>query len=213
MTKAQTLPLVGAVRERVIDTSLELVAERGWRETSVADVIAASGVTDGEFYREFDGLASVMVAASRRLNAAMMDARTDFEPEDSIRDRLFALIMAHFDAARPWKPAIFAMARSVPADPVLAATAGQALMALSARALDVAGVETSGPLGFARTNAFMMGVVLPVARVWLRDDSEDLAKTMAALDDSLARAEDIALRVKPLAGERQDGLAAAPGQL
>jgi AcrR family transcriptional regulator len=188
------------IRDKVIDAALIAVTDRGWRRTHIDDVIEAAGVSEALFYREFDGLVSVMVAASRQLNAAMADAVADFEEQDSTREKLFALIMARFDAAMPWRAAIVDLARSAPTDPVLAAAAGQALMTMASRALSLAGITVSGPLGFARVNAFMLSVILPAARIWLKDESADLSKTMTGLNDLLERAEWVASRSGPLSG-------------
>lgn len=188
------------VRDVIIDKALEMIAQKGWRETTTEAVIAASGVTEQAFFSEFDGLLSVVVAGSRRVNAAMFEARADFDADESTRDRLFALVMARFDAGKPWHKAIGELNLAAPKDPVLAAAAGKVLMQGSALVLKSAGISTSGPLGFARINAFMVGVLWPAARVWLRDDSEDFATTMAELDQRLARAERVATWFGPKSG-------------
>ena len=200
MAERNTTDQAPTIRDKLIDATLMAVTDGGWRATHIKDVIEAAGVSEALFYREFDGLISVMVAASRRLNAAMVDAVADFEEEDSTREKLFALIMARFDAAMPWRAAIDDLARSAPTDPVLAAAAGQALMTMASRAMSLAGITVSGPLGFARVNAFMLSVILPAARIWLKDDSADLSKTMTGLNELLERAEWVASRSGPLAG-------------
>ena len=193
------------IRNRIIDTALQMIAEKGWAETTTEAVIEAAGVSEKDFYAEFDGLLSVVVAASRRVNAAMMDAKAEFDPDDSPRDKLFALIMARFDAAEPWRKAIGELNRAAPRDPVLAAAAGQMLTQTAALALEAAGIDTRGPLGFARANAFMVGVLWPAARAWIRDDTPDRSKTMTELDRCLARAEKLANWFGPLAGTAGSG--------
>lgn len=199
-TKAKTSAATNSessIRTRVIDETLRLITEKGWRQTRIEDVTAAADVSEIAFAREFGGLASVVVAASRRLNAIMLEEKADFAPDDPVRDRLFALLMARFEAARPWTSAIKELTRSAPYDPILAATGMKAMMMASVQALSGAGIRTSGPLGFARVNAFMAGVMLPVSRVWLTDESAELDKTMVALDRSLDRAEWLASRLTP----------------
>lgn len=191
------------VRTRIIDATLSLIAEKGWRETRVEDVIAATGISDIEFAREFGGLTSVIVAASRTVNAHMLEEKADFAADESTRDRLFSLLMARFDAARPWAPAIKELAHSAPRDPVLAATGVKVMMMASDQALSAAGIRTRGPLGFARVNAFAAGVMTPVSRVWVSDHSPDLDKTTVALDRALDRAEWVASRLKPACRERK----------
>lgn len=187
----------GRIRESLIDHALELIAERGWRACDIAAVIAAAGVTQEEFYREFDGLLSLVLAAARRINAAMLEARASFEPDDSLRDKLFALVMARADAALAFRPAIVELGRAARRDPLLAAAAGQILMQASRRTLAGAGIETRGPAGFARVSSFAGAVIWPVVRAWLRDDTPDSATTMATLDTCLGRAERFATMLEP----------------
>jgi hypothetical protein len=54
--------------------------------------------------------------------------------------------------------------------------------------LEAAGLSTAGLRGRLRVRALAV-LYLSVLRVFLRDDSEDLAKTMAALDRRLRQAE------------------------
>jgi hypothetical protein len=57
--------------------------------------------------------------------------------------------------------------------------------------LAAAGVSPDGLLGCARIQG-MKVVLLCALRGWMEDDSTDLAKTMAALDRALERAERVA---------------------
>jgi hypothetical protein len=68
-------------------------------------------------------------------------------------------------------------------------------MALS---LQAAGVSAEGCAGAAKAKALAV-IQLNASRVWMNDDDPGLARTMAALDKGLARAEKLASR-----GHRQD---------
>lgn len=177
------------IRESAVDRALDLIADRGWEACDIPAVIAAAGVTEEEFRREFDSMLSLVIAASHRVTAAMLEARAELESGDSVRDRLFALVMARVDAARAFKPAIVALGRAAPRDPLLAAAGAHILMQAARTTLAGAGIATHGPAGFARVAGFTAGVILPVVRAWLHDDSEDDARTMATLDRCLERAE------------------------
>jgi len=62
--------------------------------------------------------------------------------------------------------------------------------------LEAADIGTTGFVGTLRVKG--SGVVYAAtANVWLKDDSEDMAKTMAALDKNLARAERFATMQSP----------------
>lgn len=192
-----------SLRERIVEATMQMVADEGWRGCSLDDLLARTGAERPAFYREFDDLYSVIAAASRRLDGEML-AAADFEPEETVRDRLFALIMARFDAAKPWRQAIARLARAAATDPLLAALGLRSLHHTAARALETAGLTTAGLFGPGRVAAFVAGVLLPSSRVWLADDSEDLARTMAELDRRLGQAEGLAGRAGPLAGRRPE---------
>ena len=59
--------------------------------------------------------------------------------------------------------------------------------------LELAGLSSSGPRGLVRTKG-LMAIHLATMRVFLRDESMDLAKTMAALDGHLRRVEGLIQR-------------------
>lgn len=202
-SKATSAGSEPAMRDTIIDAALDLIAQQGWPRTSARDIMRAAGVMPVQFYREFDDKYSVVTAASRRFNAAMMEAAGDFGPEESVRDRLFGIVMARFDAAEPYRPAIKAMRNALPFDPRLGALVTQNVAQGARVALEAAGVDTQGPLGMVRANAFLASVFAPALRAFLKDDTEDLSKTMAELDKRLGQAERFAGRMGPLSGAKK----------
>ncbi len=70
---------------------------------------------------------------------------------------------------------------------MLACRVGRSAAAL----LGAAGVSAEGLIGFARVQGFK-AVMACALKAWMTDDSADMAKTMAALDKALARAERVA---------------------
>ena len=58
-------------------------------------------------------------------------------------------------------------------------------------ALEAAGINSGGLRGTVRAKG-LLAVYAAVIPVWLRDDSPDMARTMAALDRRLAQAERLA---------------------
>jgi len=192
-------------RSRIIHAAMDCIGETGWSGCTVDEICVRAGVDEAAFYGEFDGLLSVIAGAGRKLGAAMLEAAQEFEPDEAARDKLFALLMARFDAAKSWRPAIDRLARAAVRDPRLAAVGMNSLRTAGKRALDAAGIGAAGLFGPGRIAALATGVLLPVGRVWLKDDSEDLSKTMAALDRRLGRLERLASRLGPLAGARSRG--------
>ena len=82
---------------------------------------------------------------------------------------------------------------------------GPSLWCSMSRMLDAAGINTRSLLGPARIKG--LGLIYANAfRVWLGDDSEDMAKTMAALDKGLRCAERLQQKFRD---ERETGAQAA----
>lgn len=55
--------VVASQRERLLRAVVKVVGERGWRDTRIADVVAAAAVSRRTFYELFDGLEGCFVAA------------------------------------------------------------------------------------------------------------------------------------------------------
>ncbi|MEX2201327.1 MAG: TetR family transcriptional regulator, partial [Dongiaceae bacterium] len=107
------------------------------------------------------------------------------------RDRLFEVLMRRFDALDRWRPGIAAVLEAQRRDPVAMLGGAAGLACSMASALETAGFDSSGLRGLLRAQA-LAGVWLPALRVWLGDDSEDRAKTMAMLDRGLRRLDRVA---------------------
>jgi hypothetical protein len=99
--------------------------------------------------------------------------------------------MRRFDSMQPYKDAIRAIVKGSTADPWMLLCGGPHLFQTATLMLEVAGISASGPLGRLKTKGLCV-VYLTVLRVWLQDDSPDMAKTMATLDRCLRRAESVA---------------------
>lgn len=178
-------------RERIMTAFTESVTEESWRQTTVAGIIEAAGVGLADYYREFDGKASLARALSRQVTAEALANLDTFDPEDPPRDRLFEVLMARFDALNPIKETVRAIVRASPSDPMLAAEMACATGHAMAQALDAAKLPSGGLLDPARVQALGLAY-LSTVRVWLADDTPDMAKTMAHLDRQLGRLDRLA---------------------
>ncbi|CCE00849.1 TetR family transcriptional regulator [Bradyrhizobium sp. STM 3809] len=67
-------------KAKIVDTAARLLRERGVAGASIADVMAAAGMTQGGFYRHFTSKNDMLAAATRHAFTAMaggMDRDTD----------------------------------------------------------------------------------------------------------------------------------------
>jgi len=167
---------------------MEVAASTGWRDARLADIAAAAGVSLADLHAHFASKAAILAAFSRRIDAEVL-ARDDPDIADQpARDRLFDVLMRRFDALAPHKAALRVIVRETATDPFAAAGAAVTLHRSMAWMLEAARLRGSGPGGLIRCKG-LAAIYLATLRVWFDDDSEDMARTMAALDRRLNQVE------------------------
>jgi len=174
--------------DRIIDAALALVATEGWRQVSLAAIAAAAGLPILQVYRIFRSKQAILAALYRRVDAIVLAEPSAAEADERPRDRLFDLLMRRFDALQAYKPALDVLRRELPHDPPTALCAGVSLLRSMRWMLEAADIPTSGVRGAVAVK-LATAAYLSAMRVWQRDDSPDLARTMASLDARLRRIE------------------------
>lgn len=184
------------LQEKLIRSAFALASEQPWHRISLSDIAKHAKVplTDTlALYTDKNGILDSVIAEVTNKATAECDSFTD---EDTIRDRLFALLMARLDAMAPYRAGGASILRSITRDPVSFICRLPHVMAAMAQMLEAAGVDSSGLCGAVRTKALAL-VFATTVRTWLHDESEDLAPTMAALDKALGRADMLAQQFWP----------------
>ena len=170
----------------IIDAALDLAVRSGWRSLTMADIANETGLKLAEIRVIFPCKATILNGLVRRIDEQVL-AEGDADG-DSVRDRLFDLLMRRFDALNAYKPAVETIVRESWGDPAAALITGSRMLSSMQWMLEAAGVSTRGPLGLVRCNA--LGLIYAKAvRAWLKDSSEDMTATMAELDKGLRQAE------------------------
>ncbi len=194
------------IPQHLIETALGLAAERGWREVSLAEIAEAAKVPLAKAYQAFPSKQAIFEAFSRGIDAEVLadDSLADeWDEQTSARDRLFDVMMRRFDALQPHRAGLGNLIYDQARDPLAALCSAQLLLRSMAAMLEAARVPSSGLAGTVRAKG-LAGLYLVTLRVWLRDESADMAKTMAALDGYLRRIESLLRRSqgrRPPAGE------------
>jgi AcrR family transcriptional regulator len=184
----------------IIDTAFVLVLERGWRGLSLAEIAEAAKLPLSQVYPLFPSKQAILDGFTDRVDAEMMAEGAE-DLDSPARDRLFDMLMRRFDALQPYKEALGIILQDQLRDP-LAACCGLGRLARSmATTLEAAGFSTTGCRGVLRLKG-LSAIYLSAIRVWLRDDSEDMAKTMAYLDKQLARVDNLVGRLKSYRSRR-----------
>ena len=128
-----------------------------------------------------------------------------------IREKILEAILHRFEVYKPYRAQIQALNKAARERPDLTLALGLGLQAVTRRMLAMAGDECEGWRGLMRVKG-VVGVVMVVARVWMKDDSPDLAPTMKELDRRLQQAEEWAVSLRLFKqSRRRYGQAGADG--
>lgn len=173
---------------RIVEAALGLAAERGWRGLTMAEIASAAGVPLAGLYAAFPGKAAILAGLARSVDEAMLDLGVENEAEETVRDRLFDVVMRRFDALAPHREGLRRIMRDLPGDPATALLLAPRLNRSMAWTLEAAGISASGWRGLLRVQG-LAAIYAATFRTWLADDSPDLSRTMADLDGRLRRAE------------------------
>ena len=178
-----------ASAETVLDAFIGLISEQGFVEVTLRDVAATADLGLADLYRLYPDKVALAGAFMARIDAAVLAGTPrQADPEETARDRLFDVMMRRYDALKPYRAASSAIRRAGTRDPLLALALGPALRRSMAAMLEAAALPSDGLRGAVRQNG-LLAIHYAVARVFDRDDSVDLSKTMAALDSRLKMAE------------------------
>jgi AcrR family transcriptional regulator len=173
--------------KRVFDAALGLAAERGWSKIALADVAAAADLSLADLYAAYPSKTAILEAVSRDVDRQVL-AGVEVDTTETARDRLFDVLMKRFDALAGYRDGLAAVARDARRDPVMMLCGAGQLRRSMAAMLEAAGISSAGLAGALRAKG-LAAIYLATLRDWFRDDTTDKAKTMAALDGRLRRAE------------------------
>ena len=190
-TKVGKPTSAGTLMDRIIDAGLDEAAAVGWRGLAMDAVASRAALDLGEVLLKVPGKACLLRGFLDRIDARTLAPVKGIDPKDTPRDRLFEILMRRFDALNEKRDGAKAVITGVARDPASAAAGLCRLQRSFVAMLAAAGISTGGLTGLARLQGLKL-VAAYTLRAWMTDDSADLAKTMAALDRALDRAEKLA---------------------
>jgi AcrR family transcriptional regulator len=194
--------------ETIAGAAIKLAGERGWRSISLADIALEADVTLSELSRYYSCRPDILDGFERMIDRRMLAGAAAGDVDDKPRDRLFDIIMERLDALAPYREGVKRVARAVPFDPGIGLVLACALPRSIAWMFAGARIALDGPTTPLRI-AVLGGVYMSTLRVFLREESEELSKTMAHLDRQLNRAAALLAndfgRTRPAAPMPSDG--------
>ena len=136
---------------------------------------------------------------------SVMESFDDIEDagEVSIREKIIEGLLHRFETYAPYRAQIDQLNRSARRHPELALRLLDGLEAVVRRVLVMAGDPAQGLKGMLRIKG-VVAVFLATARVWMKDDSPDLAATMKMLDQRMVKAEEWGVSLRLFGGKHGD---------
>jgi AcrR family transcriptional regulator len=172
------------IPDQIIDAALALATTRGWRALTLADIAEAAKLPLSKVHPVYSSKAAILRGYTRRIDASVLAGEEPDAGEGGARDRLFDVLMRRFDALKPHREALGNIVFDNARDPLSALCGLGRLERSMAAMLEAARLSAGGLRGLLRAKALGLAY-LATLRVFLRDDSPDLAATMAALDRNL----------------------------
>ena len=195
-TKSASKPSPAIVpRDRVIDALLALAAEERFEEISLTQIAARADVSLAEFRDLFASKYAVFAAFLQRIDHVVLEGTSEDLADENAKERLFDVLMRRLDAMGPYKAGVQGVAEWAKREPLHAARLNRLALRSMRFMLEAAGIEATGRVGALK----LQGLVIAWARVigvWLDDEDQGLAATMAELDRQLRRGDALVARAK-----------------
>ncbi len=195
MTSAMEEPTSGGAPfgdtpAKIFAGAMDVAQRIGWRRAALADIAAAAGISLAELHALYNDKAAILRGLVGHVDQKVLDGLPQAADGDAgKRDRLFDVLMARFDALQPYRAGLAVIVREGGGIGIADAVCNaQRMLKSFAWMLEAAGVGSGGFAGALRVKGLAV-VYAATFSTWLKDDSEDMGKTMAALDRNLQRAE------------------------
>lgn len=177
-----------ATPARIINAAMKLAAERRWSGVTMGDIAVQAKISLAQLHNAYPSRTAIIIALMEKVDRDVLGSVDPSAFSEPPRDRLLDAVMRRFDALAPYKPAIGSILRDVACDPATALCTAPGFLHSMAWTLEAAGIGSAGIGGRIRTKGLAV-IYLSALKVWLNDDSSDLAQTLAHLDRRLRQAE------------------------
>ncbi len=176
------------VKDKAVEAALSLAANKPWGSVTFDDIMHEAELSKEQGQEYFDDKSDILAAYGRKIDVRMLEGISSNAADMSHREQIFDIIMERFDIVNENRDSILSILNSFKGDPKEALLSLPHLGRSITRVLEAANIPTDGMMGCLRVTG-LTGVYLYVLKAWKDDDSADMAKTMAALDKALDKAE------------------------
>ncbi len=184
--------------KKLFDTAWKQLENMPLKEISLVETADLAGIDHSLAFAVSGDIQKLILAKVAELDdAAIYESFIDIKDagDISFREKILEGLMHRFEVYAPYRAQIVALNRAACRRPDLALALMLGLQAVTRRIMIMAGDPCDGWQGLVR-NKGVVGVVLIAARVWMKDDTLDLAPTMKELDRRLQQAEEWGLSLR-----------------
>lgn len=174
-----------AIKNKLIQTALDLASKNAWNDILLSDIAMAACVAQEDMDLLFSCKSDIIAAYARNVDHQLSDEMNGaFGDSDSLHDKLFDIFMARFDILNQNRLAVISIINGLTLDPAQGIQSLSTLCNSINTIMDIAEIETHGWQGAIKISA-LSAIYLKSLRDWVKDDTPDMAATMAGLDKSL----------------------------
>jgi AcrR family transcriptional regulator len=182
---ADGAPPSGEPRQRVIEAFVGLLSEKPFEQIGLAETAVRADVSLADLRGLFDSKLAILAAHIKEIDRRVIRDSDAELAEEPPRERLFDVLMRRIEALAPHKAAVHSLMRSAACNPGFALVLNRMATRSMQWMLTAADIDASGPRGMVRAQGLAV-LYAGVLRTWLHDDDPGMARTMAALDQTLA---------------------------
>jgi AcrR family transcriptional regulator len=172
------------LKNKVIQTSLDMAAERRWNEIAFDDIAGQSGYSIEDVSVLFADKTDILSAYARQIDMRLKDMFENGAGGESPRDAIFDIMMERFDILNENRKAVISILDSLTLKPQEALESLPFLCRSMSTMMDLAKIDVSGWKKPA-LSIVLTGIYFKILRCWVNDDTVDMAATMASLDKGL----------------------------
>ena len=178
-----------------VEQAFQIVQKKGWEKFSLKDLQKEKNKESeinfyfknkNEIVDKFSFMIDSFVESKVNLN--------DFKIS-SKKDNLFELIMLRLDEMRPYKDPLIKIVDAAKQNPCLLSRISKNVMNSMDFYLELTSSYNETPIDFLKKNTLFF-IYSFTFKIWLEDDSDDLASTMAELDRLLSISENAEKKIK-----------------
>ncbi len=180
-------------KEDLSKIAIDLAGDLGWEHIRFQDIADEAGISLSDLSHHFDDKICILCAYGKYIDGRTLAEVGEQGHDAPARERLFDILMTRFDVLNEQRDGVLSVLHSFKTDPKQAVISLPYLGRSMTWMLESAGLDTNGIKGALRVMGLKV-IYLKALKDWMKDDGDDMPKTMASLDKSLGTAEGLVER-------------------